>query len=369
MGWWLILLPACVIWAGILILPWRPWSTAESLDATGPIEDDLDDVTVLIPARNEADVIGSTLQGLVRQGPRLKIILVDDQSEDDTVSIARSLALANLRIITGQPLPPGWSGKLWALEQGRAYADTELILLLDADIELQPGLLHGLRSRLRDDRLDLISLMAELRMVGPWERLLMPAFIYFFKLLYPFALSNSSTNKRVAAAAGGCLLTRTHLLEELGGFTPIREALIDDCALAYQFKARGKKTWLGLTHSVRSLRSYPGLTGIWNMVARTAFTQLRHSMSLLILCSGVMIIAFVTPLIGLFAPSGCIVLLSISTLAIMMLSYLPILRYYGLSSAWSLALPGVGVLYLMMTWTSAVRYRLGERSRWKGRVY
>jgi hopene-associated glycosyltransferase HpnB len=284
------------------------------------------------------------------------------------VPIARSLDLPNFRIITGQPLPPGWSGKVWALEQGRAYVDTGLILLLDADIELAPGLVQTLCDKIKSEGLDMVSLMAQLRMVGFWERLLMPAFIFFFKLLYPFRLSNSPS-RRVAAAAGGCILIRTCFIEVIGGFASIKGALIDDCALAMQVKSWGGKTWIGLTHSAQSLRSYTRLATIWNMVARTAFTQLQYSAALLLLCSAIMVIAFFIPLLGLSAPSDQAVLLSASTLAIMMFSYVPTLRYYGLSSAWSLALPGVGLLYLMMTWTSAVRYMLGERSQWKGRLY
>ncbi len=366
---WLLVFPALVIWAGILLLPWRPWSTAESIDTAAPEQGDFNDITVLIPARNEAHVIRSTLQGLRNQGQALKIILVDDQSDDETVRIAQSVGLENLRIIAGQPLPSGWSGKLWALEQGRSYVDTELTLLLDADIELAPGLVQALRRKLKNEGLELISLMAQLRMVGFWEKLLMPAFVYFFKLLYPFQLSNSPANKRVAAAAGGCILIRTRLIEERGGFAPIKSALIDDCALAMEVKSQGGKTWIGLTHSVRSLRPYTSLATLWNMVARTAFTQLRYSIVLMLTCSLIMVIAFFMPLVGLLASSDQVVLLSVGTLAIMISSYLPTLRYYGLSSAWSLALPGIGLLYLMMTWTSALRYLLGERSHWKGRVY
>jgi hopene-associated glycosyltransferase HpnB len=365
-GWWV--LPALALWAGLLLLPWRPWSTAESLEAADPEAGDPGKVTVLIPARNEAGVIRSTLEGLRHQGPDLKIVLIDDQSDDETVPIARSLGLPNLHVITGQPLPPDWSGKLWALEQGRACVDTALTLLLDADIELAPGLVQTLCGKMENESLDMVSLMAELRMAGFWERLLMPAFIFFFKLLYPFRLSNSPS-RRVAAAAGGCLLIRTRLIEAMGGFTAIKGALIDDCALATEVKSRGGKTWTGLTHSARSLRSYTRLATIWDMVARTAFTQLRYSAALLLLCSTLMIIAFFIPLLGLSAPSDQAFLWSVSALAIMMLSYVPTLRYYGLSSAWSLALPAVGLLYLMMTWTSAVRYMAGERSQWKGRRY
>ncbi|MBW2624462.1 MAG: glycosyltransferase, partial [Deltaproteobacteria bacterium] len=193
---------AC-IWIVILLLPWRPWATSESLDAAPDFpEEDLRNITVLIPARNEAEVIETTLAGLKTQGEGLKIILVDDQSADGTARAARASAEENLRVVSGEHPKAGWSGKLWALEQGLKHVDTELLLLLDADIELKPDILQTLRKKMQEDGLQLISLMVTLRMVSFWERLLMPAFIYFFKMLYPFRLSNS-TFPWVAAAAGG----------------------------------------------------------------------------------------------------------------------------------------------------------------------
>jgi hopene-associated glycosyltransferase HpnB len=214
----------------------------------------------------------------------------------------------------------------------------------------------------------LISLMAELRMDTFWEKLLMPAFIYFFKLLYPFRLSNTGTS-RVAAAAGGCILLETRLLHEIGGFDSLRGELIDDCALARRIKTLGYKTWIGLTHSVRSIRPYEKLRTIWEMVARTAFTQLHYSGLLLALCTAIMVLSFVVPGLGLFLPSGMAKFFSALGLAIMILCYLPTLKFYGLPGRWALALPLIGILYLAMTWTSAMRYWLGGGSHWKGRSY
>jgi len=357
------------IWLTILLLPWRPWSTSEVLDVSSPLpEVDLGDITVLIPARNEAETIKATLPALTAQGRGLNIILIDDQSSDGTGQVARKAVDENLLIIKGKSLPSGWTGKLWALEQGRSHIRTPFTLLLDADIEPLPGIIGELKRAMQERDVQLISLMAELRMDTFWEKLLMPAFIYFFKLLYPFRLSNTGTS-RVAAAAGGCILLETRLLHEIGGFDSLRGELIDDCALARRIKTLGYKTWIGLTHSVRSIRPYEKLRTIWEMVARTAFTQLHYSGLLLALCTAIMVLSFVVPGLGLFLPSGMAKFFSALGLAIMILCYLPTLKFYGLPGRWALALPLIGILYLAMTWTSAMRYWLGRGSHWKGRAY
>ena len=226
-------------WILIVVLPWRPWSTREYLD--GVPEDcieDLGNITVLIPARNEAGVIQETLNGIRSQGKNISVIVVDDQSEDDTARLAKTFDDIRVKVVQGVPLPEGWSGKLWALEQGFKHIQTPLVLLLDADIFLKPGIVAKLQKEMMQKRVHLISLMAYLRMVSTWEKLLMPAFIYFFKLLYPFRLSNSNT-RWVAAAAGGCILIRTDMLRAIGGFSSVRGALIDDCALARKVKSMG----------------------------------------------------------------------------------------------------------------------------------
>jgi hopene-associated glycosyltransferase HpnB len=361
-------LPAA-IWVGVLLLPWQPWRTREVLDASpNPVPTDLGDVTVLIPARNESKTIAQTLRGVFTQGPNLKVILVDDQSTDNTVEAARGGAAGTVNVVSGRPLPSGWSGKLWALEQGRPFIKTPFTLLLDADIELRPGILAEMRKTVAKDGLQFLSLMAALRMVSLWERLLLPAFVYFFKLLYPFELSNGGS-VRIAAAAGGCVLLETRLIDEIGGFRTIRKELIDDCALAKRVRSAGARTWIGLTHSVHSLRSYDSLSSIWNMVARTAFAQLHHSTLLLFLCTGLMMIAFCLPVAGLLFPGRGSTFLSAVSLGAMILSYLPTLSYYGLSRAWSAALPLIGSLYLAMTWTSAFRTWIGKGAEWKERSY
>jgi hopene-associated glycosyltransferase HpnB len=325
-------------------------------------------MTVLIPARNEAEVVAKTLSGLKTQGQDFPIILVDDRSSDETVTVAQAIGMKNLRILSGEPLPADWSGKLWALEQGFRHVNTPWVLLIDADIELRPGIVEGLRRKLKEDDLHFVSLLAQMRMVSFWERLLMPAFVYFFKMLYPFRLSNSRF-AGVAAAAGGCILSETRLIKEIGGFKAIGNELIDDCALAKRVKSLGYKTWIGLTHSVHSLRSNEDLAGIWNMVARTAFSQLRYSVVLLAGITAVMLAVFWLPVAGLFFPAASAKIISSCALAAMILSYLPTLKFYDQSRGWALVLPLVATLYLAMTWSSAIRFWVGTGSRWKGRFY
>jgi len=365
----LLALPGLFIWIIILLLPWRPWSTRESLDTeTTGTSADLSRITVLIPARNEAEVISRTLVNLAAQDVNLRIILIDDQSDDQTASIAQQKNLPGLEIIKGQPLPEGWSGKLWALEQGRTQVKTELVLLLDADIELKPGVLNTLLNKLDRENLDLVSLMACLRMESLWEKLLMPAFIFFFKLLYPFHLSNSAA-PYVAAAAGGCILVKTSSLNKTGAFASLRHSLIDDCALARTIKDSGGKIWLGLTHSAVSLRPYDSLGVIWDMVARCAFTQLRYSWMVLILCTLLMMVTFVFPVMALLSMDFPATLWGLLSLLIMYLCYLPTLIYYRINPLWGVCMPIIGILYLLMTWTSAWRYLFKCGSRWKNRSY
>lgn len=358
-----------VIWLSIWLLPWRPWSTRESLDADschGETIKDLNDVTVLIPARNEADVIQETLHALTQQGENLNVVLVNDQSEDNTAEIAKQSGLENLKIINGKPLEAGWSGKLWALNTGFEHVKTPYTLLLDADIKVCPNTLPVLLSKFKNEKLDFLSLMAALRMQTTWEKVFMPAFIYFFKLLYPFHLSNKPRSF-IAAAAGGCILTNTEKLREIGGFHSIKNALIDDCSLAKQIKNAGGKTWIGLTHSVISNRPYPGFHSIWEMVTRTAFTQLHYSLLLLLLCTVLMLLAFITPLAGLFSPSTTI--LALITLSLSILNFLPIVRYYRLNPLWILVLPIAGFIFLAMTWGSAWKHYFAKGATWKGRNY
>jgi hopene-associated glycosyltransferase HpnB len=358
---------ALAAWSGLLLTPGQPWRNRHLLAALGGEQHDLGDITVLIPARDEAEVLPRTLAALRRQGTNLHVVLVDDQSGDGTAEAARAAMPVGLEVLRGQPLPAGWSGKVWAQHQGEARAQREFIMLLDADIELAPGMLAALRARATDEDLALVSIMARLRTDSPWERLLVPPFIYFFKLVYPFAASNRPQSS-VAAAAGGCVLLRRAALRAAGGFATIRGAIIDDCALAQRIKAGGGRTWIGQSLDVVSRRGYDSLRGIWDMVARTAFTQLGYSPVRLTGCTLAMLLAFVVPVLALCA-GGPAALAGGAALALMMLSVAPTLRLLELPLGWAATLPLAAVLYLAMTWASAIRYWRGERSRWRGRRY
>ncbi len=380
MMWWVSLASAAaaVTWGAVLILPWQPWRNRERLEADPDADDDLSSVDVLIPARDEAAVIERTVRALRAQGRGLRVYVVDDQSADGTADAAGRGALGvdgeaiELEVLRGAPLPDGWGGKLWALQQALEHASRPYVLLLDADIELAPRLLPTLLRTARARGTALVSIMAELNCTTFWERLLVPPFVFFFKLIYPFALANDA-RRRLAAAAGGCMLVEGASLRSVGGFATIRGALIDDCSLAARLKAPGRPIWVGISRSVRSLRVYVTLGDFWRMVSRTAFTQLRYSTWLLLITTGLMLIVFVAPFAGLTA--GAVLHRPLAAglggfaLAAMSLAYLPIARFYRRPALWVLTLPIAGALYLGMTWSSAVAYWRGTRATWKNRNY
>lgn len=361
-----------ICWGSLLLLPWRPWSTREQIEVDGDIlssNETLDNITVLIPARNEGPHIQHTLQCVKAQGSGMRIIVIDDQSIDDTTEQAKCSEGLDIQVISGVTPPEGWSGKLWALEQGLQEVCTPYTLLLDADIELAPGIVAILQQKARQENLALVSLMAEPPMGNYIERLLMPAFIFFFKLLYPFGLANKPTS-RIAAAAGGCILVETQALRSTGAFASFHDALIDDCTLAAHIKRAGLYTWIGLSHAARSHRGYQSLAPIWEMVARTAYTQLKYSPVLLIICSIIMVSMFwFAPLVFLFQPTEITYIVSSLVWVTMLFAYRPTLIYYQRSPLWAIMLPVVGALYLAMTWTSALRYWQGKRASWKNRQY
>ncbi len=360
--------PGLFIWLIILFLPWRPWSTRESLDADQSLTNtDLSEVTVLIPARNEAETILQTLNALKHQGNNLQVIVVDDQSTDDTHAVCQQSQLDNLTVVSSQTLADGWSGKLWALEQGRQHVNTRHVLLLDADIVLSEGLIATALAKAKHENIQMLSLMAFLKMQTFWEKLLMPAFIFFFKLLYPFHLANKPGGI-IAAAAGGFILIETQVLNQLDGFACIKDALIDDCSLAKKVKQKQHRTWTGMTHSAVSIRNYQTLSTIWHMVSRTAFTQLQHSLLLLVICTLLMLIAFVMPVLALFQ-DGTVMLVGLTTLLIQFFCYSITLQYYAMPIAYIFSLPLVGGIYLLMTWDSAYRHFFKQGASWKGRHY
>jgi hopene-associated glycosyltransferase HpnB len=361
---------ATLSWVGFALLPWGLWRNREVLDVINEadVQESLKEITVVIPARNEAEVIQPALQSIVAQGPELKIVLIDDRSEDATVAQACALAHANLYIVDGTPLPAGWSGKLWALEQGRRHVTTRYTLFLDADIKVTRGVVTALKNKMRHEAIPFISLTVVPAMSSIWEKLLMPAFVYFFKALYPFHRVNSAASK-CAAAAGGCILVETRVLDQIGGFGSIKSAVIDDCALARRVKSQGFKIWLGLTHSLESIRGYRDLKEIGDMIARCAFAQLHYSLGLLILTTFGLLLIYALPAFMVASSIDLVRYLSLGSLAIMFLTYLPTLGFYDRSFAWALCLPFIAMFFLAMTWMSAIRYWRGERTRWKGRVY
>ena len=365
---------ALLAWLGVLLAPHQPHRVRERLEADLAAPDDLTAVTVLIPARDEAATIGRVIAALRLQGRGLDAIVVDDQSSDDTrLAAARAAAPGfALRIIDGKPLPEGWAGKLWALEQGLAVADRPYLLLLDADIELTPRLVPALLAKMRERDAALVSLLAELHCETFWERLLCPAFVLFFKLLYPFAWNNDAANT-TAAAAGGCMLVRAEALRQIGGFAAIRGALIDDCTLAAALKRRRAAIWLGMTHSVRSLRVYASLGDFWSMVTRSAFTQLRYSTLWLLAATAAMLLTLIAApvwlAVGLAAAEPVLAWTAAAAWLALAAAYWPVVSFYRLPAVWAMTLPLAAALFLAMTWGSAFGYWRGTRARWKAREY
>jgi hopene-associated glycosyltransferase HpnB len=343
-------------------------------------------VAIVIPARNEADMLPLTLPPLLSQtfsqthGGQIGIYLIDDASQDATVDVARSISsLERLKIISGKPLPPGWTGKLWAMHQGIETATQEMnpdyFLLTDADICHSPESLLSLVTQ-AETGCDLVSLMVRLRCHSPWEKRLIPAFVFFFAKLYPFQWVNSIHN-HTAAAAGGCSLVRRSALEAIGGIQALQNALIDDCTLAAKIKHRhpphNARIWLGLSDRTISLRPYDNLQTIWDMVARTAYTQLYYSPLLLIgTIFGMGLVYFTAPIAllgGLITQNWNLALLGALTYGLMSFSYSAIVQFYHLPWIYSMAMPPIALLYTLMTWDSALRHWRGKGGAWKGRTY
>jgi hopene-associated glycosyltransferase HpnB len=333
-------------------------------------------VTAVIPARDEADVIGESLTSLLAQDypGTFRVIIVDDQSRDGTAEVARHAAATagaaeRLTVLYGSPLPLGWTGKLWALQQGVDRAEDtapEFLLLTDADIAYAPDTLRNLVVHAQVRGLALTSLMAKLRCESFAERALIPAFIFFFQMLYPFAWVNRRDNP-MAGAAGGCMLVRRQALHAAGGIASIRGDLIDDCALGRRLKQVGP-IWLALTDRVRSLRPYPHIEDIRRMVSRTAYCQLRYSPVLLAgTAIGMALTYLAAPLLAIFG-SGLPQLIGAAGWIMMVVAFYPTLRFYGLSPLWGLALPLIALAYLAFTLDSAYQHARGRGGLWKGRV-
>jgi len=385
-----------IIWICLWLFWGRFWQT-EKLTSTqvATTANSYPSVWVIIPAKDEAETIAQCLQSVLSQdyAGKLNVVLVDDQSDDGTAKIASNTAASlgktdQFDLLSGQSLPPNWKGKLWALQQGIDSVQTSLeknsqhdrhetsapdyFLLTDADIQHHPLSLQELVSKAETEKLDLVSLMVLLRCQSFWEKLLIPAFVFFFRLLYPFWLANKP-DSFVSAAAGGCILIRASTLKEIDGFNKLKDALIDDCSLAKQVKSRGKKTWLGLTNKTISLRPYDSLKSIWDMISRTAFNQLGYSWLLLMLTVLGLGLVYILPwwaiAQGIITKSMGITLLGLLIWGLMSLAYYPLIRLYKISPSWSFLLPAIAFIYSLMTIDSAIKHSQGKGGAWKGRTY
>lgn len=335
-------------------------------------------VVVVVPARNEADVVGRSIGSLLQQdyaGP-LHVVLVDDNSDDGTAEVARQTAAAlgqtaRLQILRGAALPPGWTGKLWALQQGVLHATSlegkpDYLLLTDADIGHSPDNVRSLVARAEQGGWVLVSLMAQLSCANWAERFLIPAFVFFFQMLYPFGWV-ARPERKIAAGAGGCMLIRRQALERAGGIASVRTEIIDDCALARRLKQQGP-IWLGLTRRAQSLRPYGSFLQIGRMISRSAYAQLRYSPLLLAGTVVGMIMTYLgPPLLAVFG-EGLARWMGLGAWMLMAVSFGPMLRFYRLSPLWGLALPAIGAAYTGFTVDSAVAVWRGRGGMWKGRV-
>jgi hopene-associated glycosyltransferase HpnB len=335
-------------------------------------------ISAVIPARDEAECIGETVASLLRQNypGAFNVTVVDDQSRDGTAQIAQKAAGTigadnRLTVLPGRSLPGGWTGKLWAQHQGVEFANAkseppDFVLLTDADIVYAPDVLTSLVGRAQAGSYVLTSLMVKLRCESFAERLFIPAFIFFFQMLYPFAWANNPRSS-TAAAAGGCMLVRREALNDAGGMAAIRNALIDDCALAKILKARGP-IWIGLTERVHSIRAYPAVEDIRRMVSRTAYAQLRYSPLLLAGTVLGLALTYLAPVALAMFANGLAQFLGLFTWLLMAFAFKPTLRFYGLSRLWGLALPAIAAIYMAFTLDSAYQHARGRGGMWKGRA-
>ncbi|MGD0502081.1 MAG: glycosyltransferase [Steroidobacteraceae bacterium] len=344
----------------------RPELAPASCTAGSPVD-------VVVPARDEADTIAPVIASLLAQdypGP-FRIFLVDDNSTDETAQ--RAGAAANLTIVDGGPKPPGWSGKMWAVSQGVAAGRAPLVLLTDADIVHDPRHLSSLVAKLQAPAAglastDLVSEMVRLNCASLAERTLVPAFVYFFQMLYPFVRVNDPRSK-VAAAAGGTVLVRREALERIGGIDAIKGALIDDVTLAKAVKSSGSAIFLGHSRLAVSIRPYPRFADIWRMISRTAFTQLRYSAPMLVLTVLALTLVWLVPVALAVFGHGWQRACAIAACTLAAISYLPTLRRYGRTPLWVITLPLIAVFYMAATVGSALEHWRGTGARWKNRSY
>jgi hopene-associated glycosyltransferase HpnB len=369
---------ALAIWTYLLCARGGFWLCRERDDTVPAAPPRWPRVAAVVPARNEADCIADSIGSLARQDypGAFSVVLVDDDSGDGTAAVARGVVESlgsdrAFKLVESRGVTPGWTGKLWAVHQGVEAANAmpespDYLLLTDADIVHEPDSVRALVARAESGGFVLTSLMAKLRCESPPERSHVPAFVYFFQMLYPFAWVNDP-DRAVAAAAGGCMLVRADALRQAGGIQSIRGALIDDCSLGARLKAVGP-IWLGLTDRVRSIRRYDGWGDVRAMVSRSAYAQLNYSPLFLLGATLGMALTFLAaPLLTVFG-DGFARAAGVAAWALMALSFLPMVRFYRVSPLWAPALPAVALAYMLYTLDSACRYARGQGGQWKGRA-
>ncbi len=360
---WAVL--SLIVWLYLCLAHGKFWSSGPELPAATPAQ--FPDVDVVVPARDEAPTIAAVIGSLRAQeyGGRFRIILVDDNSTDGTAVLAG--AAPNLEVITLREKPAQWSGKLWALSRGAAAGHAPLLLFTDADIVHDPRHLASLVAKLLESGTDMVSEMVRLNCRSFAERALVPAFVYFFQMLYPFSRVNDPGSS-VAAAAGGTVLIRRDALLRIGGIDAIKGALIDDVALAAAVKKFGP-IYLGHSGLASSIRPYPEFKDIWQMISRTAFTQLRHSVGLLLLTLLGLTTVWLVPAWEILFGHGWPAAAGLAAFSLACTSYLPTLTRYRQSWLWSLCLPLIALFYMAASLGSALNYWLGRGANWKNRAY
>ena len=367
---------ALAIWLYLVFARGFFWLARERDTAPARLPAVLPPVAIVVPARNEAENVAQSVTSLLGQDyPALSLIVVDDDSSDGTADVARRAAAAHgaeakLTIVDSRTLPAGWTGKLWAVKQGIAAAQEKFapkyLMLTDADIVHAPDTLSWLVAQAEANGLVLTSLTARWRCENLPERVHIPAFIYFFQMLYPFAWVNRPDHP-MAGAAGGCMLVRADALRAAGGIEVIRDALIDDCTLAAAMKKQGP-IWVGLTDRSVSVRPYASWTDMRRMIARSAYAQLQYSPLLLAGTILGMVLTYLVPVFAALFAHGWAQLVGALTWALMALSFQPTLRLYRLSPLWGVALPAISFLFMLYTLDSAYQYAAGKGGSWKGRV-
>lgn len=363
-----------LIWIYLIAFRGGFWRLSPAPGASGPVS--ARNIVAVVPARDEAALVGRSILSLLAQDHpgRLTIVLVDDHSTDGTAEAARAAASAQgaldrLIVLSSRPLPEGWTGKLWAVRQGIEAArplEPDYLLLTDADIEHAPQNLRGLVRRAEAGRYDLTSLMVKLNCGSFWERLLIPAFTFFFFKLYPPRWV-ADPSRRTSAAAGGCVLLRLSALDRAGGIERIRGEIIDDCALARLIKPAGR-VWLGFTDTAKSVREYRSCRPIWRMIARTAFAELGYSAPVLTLMLCLLLFSYLAPPLLLLSGQPAAMLCGAVAWTAMSAAYVPLLRAHGAPPILAVTLPAIALFYAAATIASAVLHWRGRGGYWKGRM-